>query len=357
MKRWKLLLGLLVLGLTACVPVYIERSPSYSVTEIEWLLPDASERWTYFYGDPQQILLNDEVLDLEPAPDYANVWAFPGALWVNGQPNLREVLPPLRLPAHTVEALPGFNYVVETRVDLRGVWVYDHRWYKLAGKVGAGERVVADGLPKTPQLDGLTPEETRVLLEEILKRNPARPVVLYELADPIYPDYRFSPPPSEYRKVSLAVQYGVEKEFVLTDTSTSVNWEVLDHGFYSAYADNTPYGALAVTEAYFVNAIWPLAIGRRVPRPAPPEVDFRTQSVAAFFWGTKPTGGYNVKVRDVRMQGSILKVFLELVSPPPGSLTTQSITSPYVLVRVDAKPSKVQFYDQNDRLIEEAEGK
>ena len=357
MKRWKLLLGLLALGLSACVPVFVERGPTYSVTEIEWLTPDASERWTYFYGDPQQVFMNDEVLNLEPAPDHANAWAFPGALWVNGQPNLREVLPPLRLPAHTVQALPSFKYVVETKVDLRAVWVYDHRWYKLSGPIKAGERVTTEGVVQTPQLDGLTIEESRVIAEEALKRNPARPVVLYQLADPVYPDYRFSPPPAEYQKVSLAVQYGVDKEFILGSTNPFTSWKLLASGPYSAYADSTPYAALAVSQDYFTNAIWPLATGRKVPKPVPPAIDFRTESVAAFFWGTKPTGGYTIKVRDVRMEGSVLQVFLELLTPPPGSLTTQSITSPYVLIRVGAKPSKVEFYDQNHQLIQQADAK
>lgn len=356
MKLWKLSLAFLALGLSACVPGLMETGPRYSVTEIELLTPEASERWTYFYGDPQTVMLEGTRLELEPAPDRSHIWAVPGALWVDGQPLLREVLPPLRLPAQTVEALPGFDFIVETRVALEGVWLYDGAWYRLVGKVRAETRVRSDGEPGTPRISGLEPEETRVLLKEVLSRAGRSPVVLYQLSDPVYPDYRFDPKPRRYRKVSLAVQYGVPKEFVLgpVNPAPAPQWEVLKRGPFSAYADTQPYGVLAVTEKTFLNKVWPLAAGRRVPKPAPPPVDFRRESVAAFFWGTKPTGGYGVDVAAVTLKDDVLVVQLRLQKPKPGSLVTQAITSPYVLLRVQGKPTKVRFLDEQGNLIEEA---
>jgi hypothetical protein len=356
MKLWKLSLGLLALGLSACVPVLVETGPRYAVTEIELLTPEASERWTYFYGDPQTVNLEGTPLVLEPAPDRAHIWAVPGALWVNGEPLLREVLPALRPPATTVEALPGFDYVTETRVALDGVWLYDGAWYRLADKVRAGARVRSEGDRASPRLRGLDPEETQVLLNEILARAGRDEVVLYQLSDPVFPDYRFDPRPRTYRKVSLAVQFGVAKEFVLgpVNPKPAPAWEVLQRGPFSAYADAQPYAVLATSEQAFLNKIWPLAAGRRVPRPAPPPVDFRSESVAAFFWGTKPTGGYALDVRSVQLKDGVLVVQLELRTPKPGSLVTQAITSPYLLLKVQGKPAKVRFLDAKGNLLEEA---
>ena len=355
MKLWKLSLGLLALGLSACVPVLVETGPRYSVTEIEWLTPEASERWTYFFGDPQTVYLDGRPLVLEPAPAREHIWAVPGALWVDGQPNLREVLPPLRLPAQTVEALPGFDYVVETRVDLEGVWLYDGTWFRLAGKLKAGSRIRSDGAPAYPVLQGLDREEARVLLNEALARSGNRPLVVYQLSDAVYPDYRFDPKPRSYRKVSLAVQYGVPKEFVLGPvTPPAPAWEVLDKGPFSAYADTQPYAVLAVTEKTFRQKVWPLAAGRRVPQPAPPAIDFRRDSVVAFFWGTKPTGGYALKVLRVSLKDDVLVVQLKLIQPKPGSLVTQAITSPYLLLRIQGKPAKVRFLDEKGNLLKEA---
>ncbi len=355
MKRWKLLLGALALVLGACVPILEAGGPRYRVTEVELLTPDATERWAYFYGDPQTILLNGEALELEPPPERPHIWAVPGALWVDGQPNLREVLPPLRLPAETVEALPGFDFVVTTRVELKGVWLFDGRWYRLADEVPAGTRLRTEGEREEPEIAGLTDDETRVVLEELLARRGRGTLVLYQLADPVYPDYRFEPSPARYRKVSLAVQFGVPKEFVLGGNDRpQPAWEVLQQGAYSAYADTQPYALLAVSEAAFQQKVWPLAAGRRVPRPAPPAVDFGRESVAAFFWGTKPTGGYALKVAQVAVKGDVVVVQLELIQPKPGSLVTQAITSPFLLVRIAGKPAKVRFLDREGRLLAEA---
>ena len=356
MKRWKLLLGALVLVLGACAPFLEAGGPLYRVLEVELLTPDATERWAYFYGDPQTILLNGEALKLDPAPDRPHIWAVPGALWVDGQPNLREALPPLRLPAETVEALPGFDFVLTTRVGLKGAWLFDGRWYRLADEVPAGVRLRSEGERDEPQLAGLTSEEARVVLDEVLARRGHSPLVLYQLADPLYPDYRFDPSPVRYRKASFAVQYGVPKEFVLggNDRPRRAAWEVLQQGPYSAYADAQPYALLAVSEPAFLQKVWPLAAGRRLPRPAPPAVDFGRESVAAFFWGTKPTGGYALKVAQVTAKGDVAVVQLELIQPKPGSLATQAITSPFLLLRLAGKPAKVRFIDRKGRLLAES---
>lgn len=356
MKLWKLSLGLLALALSACVPIIVNTGPQYRVTELELLTPEASERWTYFFGDPQTIYLDGRPLVLEPAPAHGHIWAFPGALWVDGQPNLREVLPALRLPAQTVEALPGFNYVVETRTDLEGAWLYDGTWYRLAGTLKAGSRIQSDGVPAYPVLHGLERAQAKVILNEILARAGNRAVVVYQLKDAVYPDYRFEPQPRSYDKVSLAVQYGLPKEFVLGPvTPPGPAWKVLEQGTFSAYADTQPEAFLAVTEETYLNKVWPLANGRRVPTPPAPAVDFRRESVAAFFWGTKPTGGYSIKPVRLYLKNNVLVVQLKLIKPKPGSLVTQAITSPYLLLRVEAKPTKVRFIDEKGNLLKEAQ--
>jgi len=47
-------------------------------------------------------------------------------------------------------------------------------------------------------------------------------------------------------------------------------------------------------------------------------------------------------------------VQLRLRKPKPGSLVTQAITSPYVLLRVQGKPAKVRFLDERGNLLEQA---
>jgi len=355
MKLWKLPLALLALGLNACIPGLVEAGKHYSVTEIEWLTDDASERWTYFFGDPQTIKLESTVLKLEPAGDRKHVWAFPGALWVNGQPLFREVLPPLKRPAFTISTLPGFEYLISAKVDLKGVWFYDGAdWFKLAEEMQAKSSLHSRGEPATPEISGLDAAQVKVLLDEAIARAGGKQFVLYQLSEPVYPDYKFNPQPRAYRKVTLALQFGMPKEMYLKPVNPTPAWEVLRKGHYSAYNDSEPYALLATSEKAFINKIWPLAVGRRVPQPPPPPLDFTNYSVAAFFWGTKPTGGYDIKVKEMFLKDDVLVVKLELRSPGPGSIVTQAITSPFLLLRVEGKPAKVRFIDIKGNLIKEA---
>jgi len=357
MKLRKLVFVLLALTLAACVPVVESyQGPRYSVGEIELLTPDASERWVYFYGDPQTILLDGTTLDLQPPPSQEHIWAVPGALWVSGQPVFREVLPALQLPARTIESFPFSDYYVETTADLKSSWIYDGAWYRLSNSLAAGTKIKAAPEREMPSFAGLTSNETAIILREILARNPERPVIVYQLENPLYPKYRLDPRPFDYRKASLAVQYGIEQELVLDFSPSepaSSAWRVLAQGSMSSYKEPTPFALLATDEISFNRYVWPLARGNRLPRPAPPEVDFGRESVAAFFWGLKHSGGYSIEVADVEMNGDVLEVHLILKQPAPGMIVTQALTSPYVLIAVEGKPRLARFYDQNGNLLQE----
>ncbi len=76
----------------------------------------------------------------------------------------------------------------------------------------------------------------------------------------------------------------------------------------------------------------------RFPAPAVPEVDFTRHSVLAVYLGQKPTGGYSVTVREVRLSGSTLIVTAVERRPPPGSIVTQALTHPYHIVQIPAVP-------------------
>ena len=348
---------MLVILLTACVPVVKSyQGPHYSVSEIELFTSDASERWVYFYGDPQTIYLNNTILYLQPAIDKANVWAVPGALWVSDQPVFREILPAITPPVEAIESFPFSDYYIKTSVYLKSSWMYDGRWHRLTGPLAANSEVEVEPQNEPVEFAGLTADETSVILREVLSRNSKRPVVLFELNKPIFKYYKFRPPPLQYRKTSLVVQYGLEQEFVLdfsTPETSRFSWEILSQGSMSAYRDAAPYALLAVSEQAFKH-IWSLVGGNRLPRPNPPEIDFNRQSVAAFFWGMKRSGGYSIEVLDVKLTGNILKIQLNLKRPPPGSIVTQALTSPYILIAVEGKPHEVRFYDQNGVLLEKA---
>ncbi len=63
--------------------------------------------------------------------------------------------------------------------------------------------------------------------------------------------------------------------------------------------------------------------------PAVSEIDFTKTAVVAAFAGTKNTGGYSLAIKQTGENFSV-----ELLSPPPGAMVTESLTSPYKITLV-----------------------
>ncbi|WP_027894270.1 protease complex subunit PrcB family protein [Calidithermus chliarophilus] len=342
MKRL-LALPLLLLGLSACV--FEPQRPYYNVTDVQMLFPDSSERWLYFYGDSMLVVGEQRSLSLEPKPEgQNNIWEVKEALWVNKEPVLREVSPRWnRTVARTVSTIPSGNLVVQADQEIKSAWYYDgSRWYQLSASVGVNRQIVAQPEARTPDLDGLTSAEEQVVLREVLARRGNRPVVLYEITPPL-PRLRLEPGPFLYRQAGLVVQYGVPQEIVVNPEPARV--EVLGQGSQSNYSDTSPLAYLATT---------PISYSRfRNLLPDAPNFAFNDASLAALFIGQKPTGGYSVRFVSARQQGSTWEITVSLTSPAPGSIVTQVITSPYLLLQIPGKPSKVVFRDTSGRVIAE----
>jgi len=55
-----------------------------------------------------------------------------------------------------------------------------------------------------------------------------------------------------------------------------------------------------------------------------------------------------------QLSGSTFRVTLRLVSPPPGAIVTQALTSPFVMLEVPARFTRVEFVDTSGRLLASA---
>ncbi|RYM30261.1 hypothetical protein EWH23_15510, partial [Meiothermus sp. PNK-Is4] len=103
---------LMLLSLAGCI---LQKPPAYQVSEIQVLFSDATERWDYFYGNPQTIQLSGQNVRLERvAPQAAR--SVPDALAANGQPVLREVAPPWPAPLRARAGLPRAAPVAHWRL-------------------------------------------------------------------------------------------------------------------------------------------------------------------------------------------------------------------------------------------------
>lgn len=71
------------------------------------------------------------------------------------------------------------------------------------------------------------------------------------------------------------------------------------------------------------------------------------------YMGQKNTGGYGIKVTDVRMdEDKVLYIEVETRSPGPEDIVTQAITYPMCSITVNAKPLLAVVYDQNGNEFE-----
>jgi hypothetical protein len=70
------------------------------------------------------------------------------------------------------------------------------------------------------------------------------------------------------------------------------------------------------------------------PAPPLPLVDFAQHMLIAVALGTRPSGGFGVKVRSVASRGERLEVAVVESCPAPGAMVTQSLTQPVEVVRV-----------------------
>jgi hypothetical protein len=344
----KALVPLLLLPLLAACEVL--EGTGYRVAEAQLLFPEATERWTYFYGEPREVRLGGRVLKLEKASGQS-LWAVPGALWVDGNPLLREVGPALRPQAEAVRGVSGSLLEVRTQIPLRSSWLYDGAgWVRLTGSLKEGEKrtLVQPMDYTTPDLYAFTGAETQVLLREVLARRGGRQVVVFELSEPVLKPLSLDPPPDAYRAGALLVQYGLNVELVAPPTPP---YRILDRGANAAYQESEPRAFLANTPTRLAE-VWNLVVANRLPRPPAPSVDFRTRSVAAFFWGLKPTGGYGIEVLGVTYLGDTARVVLNLISPRPGAIVTQALTSPYVLLELN-RVKRVVFTDPAGRTLAE----
>ncbi|MER3495583.1 MAG: hypothetical protein C4320_01400 [Armatimonadota bacterium] len=70
--------------------------------------------------------------------------------------------------------------------------------------------------------------------------------------------------------------------------------------------------------------------------PMPTNVQWASERVLVIYLGPRKSGGYSLQVQDIRRDPSGRgKVWVRENTPPPGSIVTQALTSPYLVLIVD----------------------
>lgn len=81
-------------------------------------------------------------------------------------------------------------------------------------------------------------------------------------------------------------------------------------------------------------------------------VALQNGTLIAAYMGQRSTGGYSINVKNVSVDNGVLTLTVDLEEPKPGDMTTQALTSPYVLVRVEGQYSDVKVVDSNGQPLQ-----
>ncbi len=133
----------------------------------------------------------------------------------------------------------------------------------------------------------------------------------------------------------------------IEEDSRVIDFSVLATGANSSYEGMR--SLQYVTNQSEWQRVWQ-AVGN--DRPAP-EVNFNTHGVIVAYQGRKNTGGYSISVEEVRRVGTSIIVSVTEQSPRPGEITTDALTSPFVVVSIPRPPAGVFVKFKEDVIKQE----
>lgn len=333
----KLFLGLTALGLAlgGCAMTGVNNLDSSEI-----LLYGLGERHVILYGSTESggasLSINGQQLEVSskaaPGP-----LAVPTALSVGGKPTLQLTTAPIR-EVFSLASVPfSGDLSLTTRAGLEGVYAYDGRnWLDVSGATNADLKLrlpprARNGLRGVGQLSDTEADA----LAGYLSSKGAVGVALLPLQTAPDQPLRFDPQPRQYRRTALYVQVGLPTDVLgVFAAGAALQYEVVATGGNSAYTSAPPSVRLDAASASLTQT-WGIIGGNQLPAPTPPSVDFNRSRVVTIFQGQKPTGGYGIAVAGVKLDGDSLSIEVNLREPAAGAILTQSLTSPYVSIRVD----------------------
>ncbi len=281
--------------------------------------------------------------------------ATPGSLSVAGKATYNGTTSALS-PISSVSQ-QGNTYAVSAAQNLAATYlVSGGNWFKLSGALSAGAQVQANAQP-IGGLSGagnLTPEEAAALSGRLATQPNLIVTVLPTEALPDAP-LKVEPAPGETLQTGLYLQT-LQASAVAAPTpggtvsnsngSGNVNVRELGSG-NNARAESAQV-TLASTQSDLA-ALWSAAYG--LQSSPPPTPNLNGQTAVGIFLGSKPTGGYGVSVQSAQASGDVLTITVNVRQPGAGSITTQSLTSPWTIISVPGQYRSAQVRDQNGQPL------
>ncbi|MFK7601757.1 protease complex subunit PrcB family protein [Deinococcus sp. SM5_A1] len=284
--------------------------------------------------------------------------AVPGTLSVNGKATYRQPTSGITAPLNVTRRANG-SFDVVTPGGLSAVYYTDGQtWSKLGGLSGTVGTSSVSGLQGAGQL---TAEEAGVLSKALLGQGPLAVGVLAAVPTADTP-LDVEPKAGEYLRTALyvlpnvaTVAAQIPAAGVLNPVPSSptpqptgarVNFTELASGSQSGV---TEAGVTVAATPADAAALYAQAYSRQTGAPTAPDPGNAT--IVGIFLGQRTTGGYGVSVTGASVSGGTLTLVAQVRAPKPGSITTQAITSPWTIVRVDGKYQSVQVVDERGQPL------
>lgn len=355
-----LLLAASVLGLGLLAGCAANGPSNLKVHEVN-LSGGANERIVWVYGNlngsASSVKLGGAAADLRP--QVQDALATPGSLSVNGKAVYRTPLAPVNQKMSVVRD-PSGQFIVTpmNNAVLSATYFTDgQRWFKLSAPGGKVTAQPSVGLRGAGQL---TDDEADALASALIGQGNMAVAVLGEAAGAGV-GVAVEPAPTESRRTDLYLLPNVQMAAAAETTfnggtmtpstpptaapatpapAGGLNFTSLARG---TNANASAPGVRTATTAAQLQTLYAVAYGRQTTVPAPPTLN--NETVVAVFMGQRNTGGYNVSVEEVTTSGGTLNVRVRFTAPGPDMLTTQALTSPWVMIKVPGVFTSVNVVD------------
>lgn len=290
-------------------------------------------RYSLFYGGPTEFMLEGESLTLAEGSVDAP-FSVSGALLVDGQPHLTTTIEPIEPPVEAARIPLTTSLQVRTAEPVEQILYFDGQmWLTLLDEAAAGVDLRVAPRPRIGRLRGigaLSPAEADALADHLEQEG--SPLVVASLPTDTLPQ-RTIDGLAEYRVTGLYVQDVIrEDRSVYRAPPERLAWEIMAQGSQASGFEEPTFRI--VESEHELLELWNRAYASRLELPPLPDVSFQRETILAVFQGQQPTGGYGIEVSDVVIDGQELFVDMQFLEPGPDAITTQALTSPWVMIRV-----------------------
>jgi len=100
---------------------------------------------------------------------------------------------------------------------------------------------------------------------------------------------------------------------------------------------------LALRDEVAWAALWAEHTVGQEPDPPVPEIDLVREMAIVFFWGEKPSSGYEAEIVEVILRSDLLQVRVGVRLPSTQAIVLPVLTQPFHLVRVPRSDLPVEF--------------